>query len=246
VGKSTITALLAKTMATKGKKVLAIDSDESNFGLHKMLGMSKPNDFMNYLGGKKVLFERVKTLEKEIKTEQLPVDYLSVKGNIMLLAVGKIYDFGEGCACPINALSSRLLENIILEEDEFLIADTDAGVEHLDRGIEKGCDAILVVVGPSRESIELAQRVTKMVKDLGKKPSTFSIKPMRRPKTLCGASSLITKLLHPYRETIMYSGTDYRARSSISGRKRSKKSPIFCSPKQRRKKRYRLCPHQQR
>ncbi len=59
-GKSTIVALLAKEMDERGKKVLVIDSDESNFALHKLLGMDRPRDFMDYFGGKKVLFERVK------------------------------------------------------------------------------------------------------------------------------------------------------------------------------------------
>ena len=167
-GKSTLTALLGKEMACRGKRVLIVDSDESNFGLPALLGMDKPRDFMEYLGGKKILFEKVKTLEKGLKTDGLPSGYFSEKGNIKLLSVGKIYDFGEGCACPINALSSKFLENVELETDELLIADTDAGVEHLGRGVERGCDVLLVIVGPSRESIELAKRVTTMVKNLGK------------------------------------------------------------------------------
>ena len=166
-GKSTLTALLSKEMAGRGKRVLIVDSDESNFGLSGLLGMAKPRDFMEYLGGKKVLFEKVKTLEKGLKTDGLPSGYFSEKGSIKLLSVGKIYDFGEGCACPINALSAKFLGNVELKNDELLIADTDAGVEHLGRGVEKGCDILLVVVEPSRESIELAKRVTTMVKDLG-------------------------------------------------------------------------------
>ncbi len=58
-GKSTITALLAKSMAKKGYNVLVVDSDESNFGLHKQLGLEMPEDFMNYLGGKKTLGEKL-------------------------------------------------------------------------------------------------------------------------------------------------------------------------------------------
>ena len=57
-GKSTTVALLAKEMAVRKIKVLVIDSDESNIGLHSRLGMQKPEDFMNYFGGKKVLFEK--------------------------------------------------------------------------------------------------------------------------------------------------------------------------------------------
>ena len=167
-GKSTIATLLAKEMAKRGYKVLVVDTDESNFDLHSQLGMDPPRDFMNYFGGKKVLFEKVKTLRGEWRIDGLPQGYLSEKGNIKLLAMGKIYDFGEGCACPINALSSKFLENLVLEEDEFLIADTDAGIEHLGRGVERGCDIILAVVEPSQESVKLAGKIARMAEDIGK------------------------------------------------------------------------------
>ena len=38
-GKSTMTSLLAKCLAGRGNEVLVIDSDESNYGLHRQLGM---------------------------------------------------------------------------------------------------------------------------------------------------------------------------------------------------------------
>ena len=38
-GKSTMTSLLAKYLAGRGNEVLVIDSDESNYGLHRQLGM---------------------------------------------------------------------------------------------------------------------------------------------------------------------------------------------------------------
>lgn len=167
-GKSTITTLLAKALAKSGSNVLVVDTDESNFGLHTHLGMKRPEDFMDYFGGKKVLFERVKTLQERWRIDELPAGYLTEKGSIRLLAMGKIYDFGEGCACPINALSSRFLEVLELEADEILIADTDAGVEHLGRGIEEGCDLILAVVEPSQESIGVAKRIAEMVTGISK------------------------------------------------------------------------------
>ena len=167
-GKSTLTALLAKELAQRGKRVLVVDSDESNFGLPELLGMDKPKDFMEYFGGKKVLFDKVKTLDDGLSTARLPSGYFMDKGNIRLLAVGKIYDFGEGCACPINVLAAEFLKKVQLEEEEVLIADTDAGVEHLGRGVERGCDLLLIVVEPSRESRELARRIAAMVQELGK------------------------------------------------------------------------------
>jgi len=168
-GKSTISTLLAKELAARGKRVLVIDTDESNFGLHSQLGMERPKDFMNYFGGKQVLFERVKELRGDWRVDELPREYLAEKGNVKLLAMGKIYDFGEGCACPINALSSKFLEVLELEEGEFLIADTDAGIEHLGRGVERGCDLILAVVEPSQESIRLAEKIAEMAESIDKR-----------------------------------------------------------------------------
>lgn len=167
-GKSTITALLAKEMAGRGRKVLVIDTDESNIGLHNLLGIAKPNDFMNYFGGKKILIEKTKTLKDTWKIDDLPKDYVSEKGNINLLSMGKIYEFGEGCACPINVLSSRFLEVLELGNREFLIADTDAGIEHFGRGLERGVDILLAVVDPSQESILLARKISKLGNQVSK------------------------------------------------------------------------------
>jgi CO dehydrogenase maturation factor len=167
-GKSTIVALLSKEMAKRKNKVLVIDSDESNIGLHHRLGMAKPADFMNYCGGKKILFKKVKEITDKWKLEDLPKDYLSEKGNIWLLSMGKIYEFGEGCACPINALSSKLLEVLDLQDNDFWIADTDAGIEHFGRGVEKGVDLLIVIIDPSRDSILLAQKISNLGKQVSK------------------------------------------------------------------------------
>jgi CO dehydrogenase maturation factor len=161
-GKSTIVALLAKEMASRKNRVLVIDSDESNIGLHSRLGMKKPQDFMSYFGGKKLLFEKTKELKDKWRSDDLPTDYLAEKGDIRLLSLGKIYQFGEGCACPINVLASKFLEILDLKDEEFLIADTDAGIEHFGRGVEKGVDVLLVIVDPSQESILLANKVSEL------------------------------------------------------------------------------------
>jgi len=167
-GKSTISALLARELAKKGNKILVIDTDESNFGLHLQLGMVKPEDFMNYFGGKKVLLEKTKSLRKKWKIDDLPQKYISEKENIKLMAIGKIYNFGEGCACPINALASKFLEVLDLSENEFLIADTDAGVEHFGRGVENGCDCIFSIIDPNKESILLAEKIYKLGQQVNK------------------------------------------------------------------------------
>lgn len=167
-GKSTVVALLAREVARRGNEVLVMDTDESNSGLSDKLGVEKPKDFMHYFGGRDVLHEKIKELQKSWGINDIPSKYLAKNGGINLLSMGKIYDFGEGCACPINELSSKFLEKLELGKNERLIADTDAGIEHLGRGVDKGCDNLLIVVEPSRESIDLSKKIAGMAEDIGK------------------------------------------------------------------------------
>ena len=167
-GKSTVVALLAKELARRDNRVLVIDSDESNMGLAERLGMDKPDDFMNYFGGKKILFEKARQIVNKWTIADLPEDYLSSKGNIRFLSLGKIYEFGEGCACPINTLAARVLEVLELHDNEFLLADTDAGIEHFGRGVEKGVHLLVVIIDPSRDSILLAQKISDLGKQVNK------------------------------------------------------------------------------
>lgn len=185
-GKSTVSSLLAKSMAVKGFDVLVIDTDESNYGLHRQLGMELPGDFMNFFGGKRGMFgerraasnnedvkkrgrEPVNLFDKRWGFSDLPEEYLTTKNGIKLLAIGKIHDFGEGCACPMGVLAKNLLDNLDVTAEEVVIVDTDAGVEHFGRGVEQGCDAILAVVEPSYESLKLAGKINGMAKEIGKK-----------------------------------------------------------------------------
>ncbi|RJS84413.1 adenylyl-sulfate kinase [Methanophagales archaeon] len=176
-GKSSVTALLAIELEKRGYKVIVVDNDESNFGLHSQLGMELPKDFALHFGGKRMVAEKLLESKKRerfsvfgegIRASDIPADYMSKKGGISLLAIGKIRDFGEGCACPFNALSADFLRMLELRKGEFALVDTDAGIEHFGRGVEAGCDLILIVIDPSQESIRLAEKVNKIAEEVGK------------------------------------------------------------------------------
>jgi CO dehydrogenase maturation factor len=177
-GRSTITALLAKAMARKGYNVLVVDSDESNFGLHRQLGVEMPEDFMNYLGGKKAPGEKMRKAFQSGETvsifdekwgiPEIPEAYTVENGKIKVMAVGKIHDFGEGCACPMGALAKHLLKNIETTSEDMVFVDTEAGIEHFGRGIEEGCDLILMVLDPSYESIRLSEKIRRLAEEAGK------------------------------------------------------------------------------
>ncbi len=157
-GKSVITSLLAKEISSRGLNVVVVDNDESNFGLHSYLGVDLPGKLMDYFGGRKELFDRVEEME-QFKVDSLPSKFVSENNGIKLLAMGKIEDYGEGCACPINVLTSKFLKNLDLNENVFLLIDSEAGIEHFGRKVEDACDSVLVVVDPTQESLRLAEKI---------------------------------------------------------------------------------------
>jgi len=165
-GKSTLTALIAKSLAKRGYRVLVVDGDESNLSLHRLLGIEKPKELKDLFGSRKEIFEKVKSLEMR-SIEDIPKDFVSVKDGIMLVCVGKIHSFGEGCACPMGALLREFLKGLKLNEKEFVVVDAEAGVEHFGRGVEEGCDTIVVVLDPTYESKVMAERIRAM--NLGKR-----------------------------------------------------------------------------
>ena len=169
-GKSTLATLLARSYAADGKQVLVVDSDESNFGLHRQLGLPLPEDFTHYFGHKKGIYAdgAADVFEGGWHLSDLPEDYCSVDGNIRLMAIGKIHDAGEGCACAMGSLNRIFLEHLALDENEVCIVDTEAGVEHFGRGVDKFADAIVMVADPSYESIRLTDKITEMAEDFEK------------------------------------------------------------------------------
>lgn len=166
-GKSAISVLIAKKIAEKGT-VYVLDADESNRLLSRTFGVDAPDTLGNYFGGRKQLRQQITEHEKIILGE-LPDDYIKLTAEgIRFASVGKIEEFGEGCACPYGFLSKELLKRIVLDEGEHLIVDTEAGVEHLGRGVEEGIDAIVVVVDPTAEGVAIASLLDKEATRIGK------------------------------------------------------------------------------
>lgn len=168
-GKSTISTLIARALTRRGYKVLLVDGDESNVGLHRLLGGEEPVVFLDSLGGKKGFREKKNNafpqgstnaiFGQNTKINEIPEACISEVDGIKLLAVGKIHDPGEGCACPIGSLSKTILSNLAIGENEIVIIDAEAGIEHFGRGIDATCDMVLGVVDPTFESFMLAKKM---------------------------------------------------------------------------------------
>lgn len=174
-GKSTVTTLLAKELARKGKKVLVIDSDESNYGLCRQLGVELPMDFTAFFGGKEKAQQDMMLSNFSHQffsgtwvLQDIPVGYYSEKDGVKLMASGKIHTANEGCACTMGNIISQFIEHLVLSEDEYALIDMEAGIEHFGRGIDNGMDLILMVVEPSYESMMLTKKVLELGQSIGK------------------------------------------------------------------------------
>ncbi len=60
-----------------------------------------------------------------------------------------------------------LMTHLVLFRDEVVVMDMEAGIEHLGRATTRGVDRLLVVVEPGRRSVETAQHVRELAKDIG-------------------------------------------------------------------------------
>lgn len=174
-GKSTITTLLAKEAAKQGKKVLIVDSDESNYGLHRQLGVDLPRDFTEFFGGKqKVLGDMMisqfthKFFNETWQMSDIPEQFYVEKDGVKLMVSGKIHTANEGCACAMGTVMEQFAANLILKDDEVAFLDMEAGIEHFGRGVDNSMDAILMVVDPSYESLKLSAKILELGKSIEK------------------------------------------------------------------------------
>jgi len=170
-GKSTVVALLANEALKRGYQVLVVDSDESNSGLFRMFDFDHPPiPLMELVGGKKGLKQKMgqpSVLSKaNIQTTQIPGGYLLQKDGLKLIAIGKILQSLEGCACPMGGLSREFLKKLDLAEDELAVVDMEAGVEHFGRGVETSIDSVLIVVEPPLESVNVGQKIHELASEM--------------------------------------------------------------------------------
>lgn len=174
VGKTTLAAILAQLYAREGKKVLAIDADP-DANLASALGCLNAGTIVPIRQMKALILERTGAQDSEFSAffklnphvSDLP-DQLSVEHDgVRLLVLGAVHRGGGGCACPENAFLRALMSQIVLYRDEVVIADMEAGIEHLGRATVEGVDALVVVVEPGLWSVSTAFAVHKLAQEIG-------------------------------------------------------------------------------
>lgn len=175
-GKTTIAGILAHCFNNDGYKVLAVDADpDANLASAIGLPEEQSSSIIPISEQRKLIKERTGASPRQFgqlfkmnpKVDDIPdefcIDFLGIK----LLIMGGVQKGGGGCACPENVLLRSLLSEIILNRDEVVIVDMEAGIEHLGRGTGQSIDKMLIIVEPGSRSINTARTIMKLATEIG-------------------------------------------------------------------------------
>jgi CO dehydrogenase maturation factor len=86
--------------------------------------------------------------------------------DINLMVLGGVRKGGGGCACPESTLLKSLIRQCVLKNNEFVILDMEAGIEHLGRATATAVDALVIVTEAGTRSFETASHILTLAKDL--------------------------------------------------------------------------------
>ena len=171
VGKTTIMAILAGELRKQGREVLVIDADPSPH-MAETLGIRDAEKARPIAEMTKLLAERAgKTAGSPFynlnpDVNDLLQDFMIEQDGIRLMVLGAVQVAEGGCACPENHVLKKMLKKMLLADNEVVLLDMEAGIEHLGRGTVVGVDQLLIVVIPSRSSIRTALKIKKMADDV--------------------------------------------------------------------------------
>jgi CO dehydrogenase maturation factor len=205
VGKSTLTAMLARSMARLGAEVIAIDADEQrNLGatlgidvasMARVVPLASSADYIEEKTGARPGEGSGAMLRLNPDTSDV-VDRLAVSApdGVRLLVMGGVQRAGGGCLCPENALLAAAIANMRLRQGEVVIMDTHAGVEHFGRALARGFDRALVVVEPTFNSVQVGLETARLAKELGIETIDLVVNQCRNDGDVARALSCVERL----------------------------------------------------
>jgi CO dehydrogenase maturation factor len=86
-----------------------------------------------------------------------------------LIVMGTVHSMGAGCMCAPTAVIRALLRHLVVEINEAVVLDLEAGVEHIGRGTAQQVDALLIVADSNMKSLEIAKHIHEMAAAAGMK-----------------------------------------------------------------------------
>ena len=175
-GKTTIAAVQSHFFKNSGYEVLAVDADP-DANLAEALGAPEEQlaSLIPISAQRRLIQERTGANPRQFgqlfklnpTVNDIPDNFcVSVRG-IKVLVMGSIKRGGDGCACPENVILRSLLSEILLNRNEVILVDMEAGIEHLGRATAQSIDTMLIVVEPGQRSIQTAKAILRLGEDIG-------------------------------------------------------------------------------
>jgi CO dehydrogenase maturation factor len=168
VGKTTISAVLARTLARRGRPVIAVDCDSdpnlaANSGLPDA-DVAAMRPFLDQRDG-----------ARSVPTERDPLAVLDRYGRegpdgVTLLLAARVERAGAGWTGTSHVTVRDFLHDVeAVLPDTVVVADMEAGLEHLSwaGGTLRHVDLLLVVALPQAKSLITARRTVALARQLG-------------------------------------------------------------------------------
>jgi CO dehydrogenase maturation factor len=176
VGKTLIAGGLAVGFAQRGLRTIAIDADSSpNLALTLGLSTEEARKLVPISDNKPLVDSKTQTEYSGIYKLSFSVDDIvreySVKTPLgpNLIVMGTVQSMGSGCMCAPTAVVRELLRHLVVERDEAVVLDLEAGVEHIGRGTAKAMDTLLIIADSNLKSLEIAKKIRDFAATAGMK-----------------------------------------------------------------------------
>jgi CO dehydrogenase maturation factor len=218
-GKTTLAGVLAHFFKNDGYRVLAVDADP-DANLASAIGIP-PDDaaaIVPISRRSELIRERTgadpggfgQMFKMNPVVGDIPDKYCIDSGGIKLLVIGAVQKGGKGCACPENVLVQSLLSEIVLNRDEVVIVDMEAGIEHLGRATCRAVDKMLITA---------ARRIMSLAGDIGLKAFTIVANKIRSEAEAAWIAAQfphdrVAGIIH-YSETILKADFEERSLSDM-------------------------------
>ncbi len=174
VGKTTLSASVASWLSRRGRPVVAVDADPDG---NLAAAMGVPADDMPepIAAMKELIQQRTDAKDQGAglmfklnpKVDDLPDKFSVDLSGVRLLVLGTVESGGKGCMCPEGALLKALMQHLLLRIPDDVILDMEAGLEHMGRASATGVDALISVVEPGMRSVQTANRIQRLARDIG-------------------------------------------------------------------------------
>ena len=174
VGKTLIASGLAWLFARKGLPTIAVDADPTpNLGVSLGLTIREASSILPITENAALIEKKTRTGFPGVYSLTFSVDDIIRKyavptpSGAQLLVMGTVKSMGSGCTCAANTVLRSLIRHLVVDCDEALVLDMEAGLEHLGRGTAEGVDVMLIVTDANAKSLETARVITRMARESG-------------------------------------------------------------------------------